>query len=72
LTSGINFQNFIALLIAIDSFYLLYMLITLALSLWFTCLCFFFSLKEPIPVKLLSSCQMVRYLYDMALDAFDR
>ncbi|KAL4240237.1 WD repeat and FYVE domain-containing protein 3 [Mactra antiquata] len=28
--------------------------------------------KENVPVLLVSACQMVRYLYDMALDAFDR
>lgn len=31
-----------------------------------------FRLKEGLPVLLTSACQMTRYLYDMALDAFDR
>ncbi|XP_050392525.2 WD repeat and FYVE domain-containing protein 3 [Patella vulgata] len=30
------------------------------------------KIQKPIPVILMSACQMFRYLYDMALDAFDR
>ena len=33
---------------------------------------FYLRLQEEVPVTLLSACQMARYLYDMALDTFDK